>query len=131
MSVHSGETTKDGKKWYFTCYYKDYKGITKQYKSKKYLTRKEAEKNELLFKTKNEVTCKDLYNKFYRTVNKITNILNDKENKVHFYLDKEFTEKDALIGVHPNENTATLWLKTSDLINIIEENGNQVNIIEI
>ena len=54
MSVHSGETTKDGKKWYFTCYYKDYKGITKQYKSKKYLTRKEAEKNELLFKTKNE-----------------------------------------------------------------------------
>ena len=27
MSVHSGETTKDGKKWYFTCYYKDYKGI--------------------------------------------------------------------------------------------------------
>lgn len=58
-------------------------------------------------------------------------LLNDKENKVHFYLDKEFTEKDALIGVHPNENTATLWLKTSDLINIIEENGNQVNIIEI
>ena len=31
-------------------------------------------------------------------------LLNDKENKVHFYLDKEFTEKDALIGVHPNEN---------------------------
>ena len=55
----------------------------------------------------------------------------DKDNKVHFYLDKEFTEKDALIGVHPNDNTATVWLKTKDLIEIIEENGNQVNIIEI
>lgn len=58
-------------------------------------------------------------------------LLNDKDNKVHFYLDKEFTENRAIIGVHPNDNTATLWLKSEDLINLIEENGNQVNIIEI
>ncbi len=58
-------------------------------------------------------------------------LLNDKENKVKFYLDQEFTEKDALIGVHPNENTATLWLKTNDLIELIKEKGNEVNIIEI
>lgn len=58
-------------------------------------------------------------------------LLNDKENKVEFYLDKEFLEKDALIGVHPNDNTSTVWLKTQDMINLIEENGNKVNVIEI
>ncbi|MBQ8535347.1 MAG: prolyl-tRNA synthetase associated domain-containing protein [Bacilli bacterium] len=58
-------------------------------------------------------------------------LLNDKEGKVQFYLDKEFTEKDALIGVHPNENTATLWLKTEDLIKLIEDNNHHVNVIEI
>lgn len=54
MSVHTSITTKDGRKWYFTCYYKDHQNITRQYKSKRYFTRKEAENEELLFKTKKE-----------------------------------------------------------------------------
>lgn len=32
-----------------------------------------------------------------------------------------------IIGVHPNDNTATLWLKVEDLIEIIEEHGNEIN----
>ena len=36
-----------------------------------------------------------------------------------------------LIGVHPNENTATVWIKTDDLINIIKEHGNEVIIQKI
>lgn len=58
-------------------------------------------------------------------------LLNDKENKVKFYLDKTFTEGECIIGVHPNGNTATVWLKTEDLVSIIEENGNEVNIVEL
>lgn len=58
-------------------------------------------------------------------------LLNDKENKVKFYLDKTFTEGECIIGVHPNDNTATVWLKTEDLVSIIEENGNEVNIVEL
>lgn len=58
-------------------------------------------------------------------------ILNDEEHKVQFYLDKEFLEKPGLIGVHPNENTATVWLKTEDLMKIIKEHGNELHLIEV
>ena len=58
-------------------------------------------------------------------------LLNDKELKVIFYLDKDFLNDKQIIGVHPNDNTATLCLKVEDLINIIKEHGNQVNIVEL
>ncbi len=58
-------------------------------------------------------------------------LLNDKDLKVTFYLDRDFLGDKEIIGVHPNDNTATLWLKVNDLINIIKEHGNSVNIIEI
>lgn len=58
-------------------------------------------------------------------------ILNDKENKVKVFLDKEFIGKTDIIGIHPNDNTATIWLKTKDLINIIKEHGNKVELVEI
>ena len=35
-------------------------------------------------------------------------LLNDEEKKVVFYLDQEL--EDSLIGVHPNDNTATVWM---------------------
>ena len=35
-------------------------------------------------------------------------LLNDTEHKVKFFLDKNFLEKPELIGIHPNENTATV-----------------------
>lgn len=58
-------------------------------------------------------------------------ILNDTKNKVKVFLDKEFIEKTDIIGIHPNDNTATIWLKTQDLINIIKEHGNKVELLEI
>ena len=58
-------------------------------------------------------------------------ILNDDDRKVTFYFFLDFENEPNLIGVHPNDNTATVWLKTDDLINIIENHGNIVNIVEI
>ena len=58
-------------------------------------------------------------------------MLNDKEMKVKLFIDKEFIESSGKIGVHPNDNTATVWLKIEDLINIIKEHGNEVEIVEI
>ena len=58
-------------------------------------------------------------------------LLNDKDLKVTLYLDKDFLKDKQIIGVHPNENTATLWLKVTDLIDIIKEHGNQVNIVKL
>ena len=58
-------------------------------------------------------------------------MLNDKEMKVKLFIDKEFIESSGKRGVHPNDNTATVWLKIEDLINIIKEHGNEVEIVEI
>ena len=58
-------------------------------------------------------------------------LLNDKDLQVAFYLDKDFLNDQKIIGVHPNNNTATVWLKTEDLIKIIKEHGNKVNIVEL
>lgn len=57
-------------------------------------------------------------------------MLNDTEARVHFYLDASFLLESGLIGIHPNDNTATVWIKTRDLISLIREHGNDVQIIE-
>lgn len=57
-------------------------------------------------------------------------LLNDTDLRVRFYLDEEFLGDKEIIGIHPNENTATLWMNVRDLIEIIEEHGNTVNILQ-
>lgn len=63
------EKTKDNKKWYFKCTYHDIYGNAKQKKSKKFLTKEEAIKEEAKFllsigeaKQKTIVTFNDAYN---------------------------------------------------------------------
>ena len=58
-------------------------------------------------------------------------VLNDKERKVIVFMDEFFKEEPSIIGIHPNDNTATIWLYTKDLIDIIKEHGNAVEIINI
>ncbi len=58
-------------------------------------------------------------------------LLNDKECRIHWFIDRDFFQEPGMIGVHPNENTATLWLKTEDLVRLIQEHGNRTDIIEI
>lgn len=58
-------------------------------------------------------------------------LLNDKENKTVLYLDSDFVSPNSIIGVHPNDNTATVWLKTDDLIKIVESHGNKVIVTDI
>lgn len=55
-------------------------------------------------------------------------LLNDTECRVLLFIDKDFM--DDMIGVHPNENTATIWMRTADLIRIIREHGNEVNVMQ-
>ena len=57
-------------------------------------------------------------------------LLNDREHKVTFWLDKSFLDASGLIGVHPNDNTATVWLKTEDLLRLLEENGTQITLFD-
>lgn len=52
--------------------------------------------------------------------------LNCAAGEVTVYLDREFLDGNGLIGVHPNENTATLVLKTAELIGILNQHGTKV-----
>lgn len=56
-------------------------------------------------------------------------LLNNTEKNVKLFLDSDFGEDD-LIGLHPNENTATVWLKAGDLVRLIREHGNEVELIK-
>ncbi len=56
-------------------------------------------------------------------------LLNDEERRVHFFLDAEFDGNK--IGIHPNENTATIWLAAKDLMELIEKHGNEEEFVEI
>lgn len=57
-------------------------------------------------------------------------LLNNKEHNITLLLDEEFL-KNNLIGIHPNENTATTWLKATDLINLITAHSNKVLTVKI
>ncbi len=58
-------------------------------------------------------------------------VLNDAERSVQVFLDQEFLAEPGLIGVHPNDNTATVWLQAEDLVSLIREHGNPVHLVEI
>ncbi len=57
-------------------------------------------------------------------------LLNDGERRVSFYLDDSFGAED-LIGVHPNDNTATLWLKVADLLQLLRDHGSPVQVVPV
>mgnify|MGYP005798006681 CR=1 FL=1 len=70
--LNKKEWTKDGRKWIFYTRYKDLNGNIKQYKSKKYHNKKEAQEAEKQFylefdkyRPDNNMTFKDLYTAFY------------------------------------------------------------------
>ena len=56
-------------------------------------------------------------------------LLNAEEKKVIFYLDQEL--EDSLIGAHPNDNTATVWMQSKDLMMLLKEHGTEVHVVEI
>lgn len=57
-------------------------------------------------------------------------IIYDKNCSVEVVFDKDLIDNKRL-GVHPNDNTATVWISFKDLIKIIEANGNKVHYINI
>ena len=56
--------------------------------------------------------------------------INDVSASVEFIIDNEFKNYPC-VGVHPNQNTSTVWLSFEDLVKVIEENGNKIDFINI
>ncbi|MBR6657647.1 MAG: 4-(cytidine 5'-diphospho)-2-C-methyl-D-erythritol kinase [Oscillospiraceae bacterium] len=57
-------------------------------------------------------------------------VINDADASVEFIIDSEFRDFPC-VGVHPNQNTSTVWLSFEDLIKVIKENGNKIDFIKI
>lgn len=57
-------------------------------------------------------------------------IVNDPDALVEVVLDKDLAGKNKL-GVHPNDNTATVWISFESLKKIIEQNGNTIHFVNI
>lgn len=55
-------------------------------------------------------------------------VMNDGEKIVKVYIDSDFAGNT--IAVHPNDNTASIWLKTDDLVDILREHGNEAEYID-
>lgn len=43
-------------------------------------------------------------------------LLNDESRQVIFYLDQSFLDGSGRIGIHPNDNRATLWISAKHLV---------------
>lgn len=56
-------------------------------------------------------------------------LLNDEAHRVELYLDRTF--ENRLISIHPNDNTATVCLKTDDLVQILTRQGCTVHWVDI
>lgn len=57
-------------------------------------------------------------------------IINDTDALVEVVLDRDLTGKNRL-GVHPNDNTATVWIAFEALKKVIEGNGNKIHFVAI
>lgn len=57
-------------------------------------------------------------------------ILNDIESKVEVVVDKDILLFER-IGVHPNDNRATVWISPKDLEVVIKKHGNNISYIKI
>jgi Ala-tRNA(Pro) deacylase len=55
-------------------------------------------------------------------------ILNDENCAVEVYMDEDLCKQEK-IGVHPNDNTASVYLSPADLLNIINEHGNSMEVL--
>lgn len=52
-------------------------------------------------------------------------VLNDPDGLVSVVFDADLKEY-PLLGVHPNDNTATVFLSFADLLSVVEQNGNPI-----
>ncbi|MDR3037770.1 MAG: prolyl-tRNA synthetase associated domain-containing protein [Candidatus Adiutrix sp.] len=57
-------------------------------------------------------------------------LLNDRERAVEVVLDEDLKVFPRL-GVHPNDNTATVWLSFADLDSIVRRQGNPITHLRI
>ncbi len=57
-------------------------------------------------------------------------VINDVDAAVEVIFDSDIKGNDRL-GVHPNTNTATVWISFDDVKKVVEANGNKIKYVKI
>ncbi|MTK14098.1 MAG: prolyl-tRNA synthetase associated domain-containing protein [Clostridiaceae bacterium] len=57
-------------------------------------------------------------------------VINDIDASVEVVFDNDLIGNSRL-GVHPNDNTATVWISFEDLKKVVEQNGNKIKYVTI
>ena len=58
------------------------------------------------------------------------NLLNDTTHQILLIVSRRVLLDNELIGVHPNDNTQTVILKTNDLMGLLKANGTPLKVID-
>ena len=58
------------------------------------------------------------------------NLLNDTIHQIPLIVSQRVLSDNELIGVHPNDNTQTVILKTNDLMGLLKANGTPLKVID-
>nr|WP_317412499.1 prolyl-tRNA synthetase associated domain-containing protein [uncultured Solibaculum sp.] len=57
-------------------------------------------------------------------------ILNDQDCCVEMVFDRDLQGENRL-GIHPNENTATLWISFENLLDLVKQHGNPIHMLDL
>lgn len=55
-------------------------------------------------------------------------LLNAAPESVRWFIDADFFSGEGIIGVHPNDNTATIFLTAADLVDLLRSEGHSVEV---
>lgn len=127
------KATKDGRKYYFSCYYVDKYGIRKKYKSKKYSGKRECERAERKFLDNTEykdltdydVMFEDVFNEWleYKSSSVKTSTYYSIEHRLKKHI-LSFFEKYKLHSI--KINNILLWKKELMAKNLCIDNTNKI-----
>lgn len=56
-------------------------------------------------------------------------VLNNDEKDVVVYFDKDYENK--VMGIHPCDNTATVFVNTRDVVKLIKKHGNELHFVKL
>lgn len=58
-------------------------------------------------------------------------LMNNTEHNVQVYFDKDMLGEDPVLTFHPNENTHTIFIKSTDLMKFIKAQGFEPQVIDL
>ena len=58
-------------------------------------------------------------------------LMNNLDHNIQVYFDKDMLAEDPILTFHPNENTHTIFLKSTDLMKFIHDQGFEPQIIDL